>query len=139
MLRSGLFGGTASNPSLLGLFNQMNLRVEADTCPLQRDLCVTKKLAQGFALNVSSSNGDGNRLTFFVTQKTTCAPELDKHKDSCEEMPHAMVLLIFRASHLETLTAHGSHHCPHLRENATVSQEGRNQAKTQRNEGLTIL
>ena len=30
-----------------------------------------------------------------------------------------LVLLILRASHLETLTAHSSHHCPKLRENAT--------------------
>ena len=43
--------------------------------------------------------------------------------DSCEEMPHAMVLLIFRSSHLDTLTAHGSRHCPQRRENATVRQE----------------
>ena len=38
-------------------------------------------------------------------------------------MPHAMVLLIFRASHPETLTAHSSHHCPRLRENATKNNK----------------
>ena len=42
-----------------------------------------------------------------------------KHEDCCEEMPHAMVLLIFRASHLETLTAHSSHHCLRLPEKNT--------------------
>ena len=40
-------------------------------------------------------------------------------KFSVKTCPHAMVLLVFRASHLETPTAHSSHHCPKLRENAT--------------------
>ena len=43
---------------------------------------------------------------------------------SVKTYPHAKGFLIFWASHLGTLTAHSSHHCPQLRENATRHQEG---------------
>ena len=44
--------------------------------------------------------------------------------------PRAIVLVIFRASQIETLTAHSSYNCPHLRENATTHQEGPKIAKS---------
>ena len=55
---------------------------------------------------------------------------------SVKTYPHAMVLLIFWASHLGILTAHSSHHCPQLRENATRHQEGPKIAKSYSKEGF---
>ena len=46
------------------------------------------------------------RVQWLQREPGVTTKELAKHGDSCKEMPHSKVLLIFRASHLETLTAH---------------------------------
>ena len=42
-----------------------------------------------------------------------------------EKCSHEMVLLIFRASHLQRQTGHSSHHCPKIRENTTKTWQKR--------------
>ena len=76
---------------------------------------------QGFALNVSSSHFQPRRPLVHRNWRW-------------------FSFLIFRASHLETLTAHDSHLCLQRRKNATEHQERPRQAKKLRERKvLTIL
>ena len=85
-------------------------------------------------LHVSTSLSSPQWITVSQTRRCLQLPRFSNHtiflhlrikfeegKVRVEKCSHEMVLLIFRAKHIETLrnTAHNSHHCLRLRENTT--------------------